>query len=666
MTDTRFPLRPIDPACIPWLLAVALATAGPHAPHQPLWLTTLAGLLLLWRARLWQRHGTLPSRLVLLAIMLSGVVAIGLHYRTLFGRDAGVALLVLLMAGKPLETRARRDALVIVMLGYFLLLTHYFYSQSIATGLWLLAALTLTTTTLIRLHSAAPWRETFRLSGTMLLQAAPLMLVLFILFPRVQGPLWGLPRDAYAGLSGLSEQMAPGTLSRLILSGSIAFRARFDGAVPPPAARYWRGPVLEDYDGKTWTRTPFSARSAAPPPEIAPGTQVYRYESTLEAHNQRWLLALDLPFIRPRDSQFSTRLETLSREPVRSRARFSFASTSDAQANRDEAPPTLLQSLRLPAGRNPKSRALGEEWRRQYGDDARQISAAALRLFRQEDFYYTLNPPLTGEQAVDDFLFSTRRGFCEHYAGAYVVLMRAAKVPARVVTGYQGGEINPVDGFLTVRQSDAHAWAEIWLPGEGWQRVDPTAAVAPARVELGLEAALPSGEALPAFIRFDADWLRTLRFRWEAANNAWNQWVLGYNPEKQREALSRLGMTDPDWRKLAAALGISAGTLLLALVAWMAYRRPRASLEQRAWKRFCAALGRHGIVRADWEGPLDLAARTAQAEPGLAALTRRGALAYARLRYGPVDTAEKMAALNELEECTRRLTYPPVLVRRTP
>ena len=660
------PSPPLDPACIPWLLAVALATAGPHAPHQPMWLIALSALLIAWRGVLWRRHAVLPPRLALAVVMTIGVLAIGFHYRTLFGRDAGVALLVLLMAGKPLEARARRDALVIVMLGYFLLLTHYFYSQSIATGAWLLAALTLTTATLIRLHGAATWRELLRLAASLLLQAAPLMLALFILFPRVQGPLWGLPRDAHAGLTGLSEQMAPGTLSRLILSGSIAFRVRFDGATPPPAELYWRGPVLEDFDGQSWSRAPFGSRSTAPLPKLEQGTKKYRYETTLEAHNQRWLLALDLPFARPPDSQFSSRLETLSREPVRQRARFGFASAIDARANLEEAAATLRQALNLPSGRNPKSLALGETWQRKYAGDVRQISAAALHFFREESFYYTLNPPLTGAQAVDDFLFNTRRGFCEHYASAYVVLMRAAGVPARVVTGYQGGEVNPVDKFLTVRQSDAHAWAEIWLAGEGWQRVDPTAAVSPARIERGIEAALPVGEALPALFRVDIDWLRTLRFRWEAVNNAWHQWVLGYNPDKQRETLNRLGLADPDWRKLTALLAMLCGVVLLALTGWMLYRRPRPDSEQRAWARFCAALARQGIVRADWEGPQVLAARTGREKPHLAALAQNGADAYARLRYGDTDAAGKAKALNELEDCTRRLARQPAPQRRSP
>ena len=647
---------PLDAACVPWLLAAALATAGPHAPHQPLWLVLLAGAALLWRALLWWRQGALPARWLLLTVMLAGVIGIALHYRTLFGRDAGVALLVLLMAGKPLEARSRRDALVVVMLGYFLLLTHYFYSQSIATGLWLLAALTLLTTTLIRLHGEGAWRPAARQAAVMLLQALPLMLALFVLFPRVQGPLWGLPRDAYAGMTGLSDSMAPGSLDTLIRSGAIAFRTRFDGPPPPPLERYWRGPVLEDYDGLTWTRAPAALRNAAPTPRLEPDGPTYRYTTTLEAHNQRWLLALDLPFARPADSLFSSRLETLSREPVRSRARFTFASASATHANRDEAALLLARALALPAQRNPRSRALGEAWRAQNSGDARAISATALRFFNREAFYYTLNPPRTGADAVDDFLFSTRRGFCEHYAGAYVVLMRAAGVPARVVTGYQGGEINPVDGVLTVRQSDAHAWAEIWLPGMGWQRVDPTAAVAPARVEQGIEAALPAGETLPALARIDIDWLRNLRFRWEAMNHAWHQWVLGYNPERQREALARLGFGDPDWRTLAVALAVVCGTVLLLLAATMLYARPRRAPAEQAWQRFCAALARLGVERLPWEGPQALAARVATSRPELAALAARAAAAYVRLRYDANPETAATKAVHELEDCTRVLT----------
>lgn len=642
---------PLDPGAIPWLLAVALATAAPHASHLPVWLSLSAVGALIWRAWLWRTHARLPARWLLAFVVLAGVAAIGLQFGTLFGRDCGVALIVFFMAMKPLEMSTRRDSTALVMLGFFLLLTHYFYSQSIVTGLWLLAATTLLVATLIRINGGPQSPLAIaRYAGLLLAQALPLLLILFVLFPRVTGPLWGLPLDAHTGRTGLSERMSPGSLNRLIESGAIAFRVEFAGQIPPPADRYWRGPVLDDYDGLTWSAVQRGARPPATTPGVEARGPIYHYVSTLEANNQRWLLALDLPLTTPPGSMLTRRFETLANEPLRARARFALSSAPLALANRDEDPTLLQLSLRLPPQLNPRSRELAQSWRSRF-ISAQQISDQALRYFADNAFIYTLRPPLLGPNAVDDFLFVTRRGFCEHYAAAYVVLMRAAGIPARVVTGYQGGEINPVDGYLTVRQSDAHAWAEIWIAGRGWQRVDPTAAVAPSRIELGIDAALPADEPLPALVRIDSDWLRALRNRFEAANNRWNQWVLGYNPQRQRELLSTFGVADPDWRRMSAALAVL-GAIALAIVASATLRqRDRTTPAQRAWQRFCQRLARLGVVRQDWEGPHAFAARVAREKPPLAMLCREAADLYAQLHYGVGTSAQ----LQELKNCTRRL-----------
>ncbi len=656
----RDPLLPLDGGAIPWLLAVALATALPHFAQLPAWQSGMALGALAWRAWLWRRHAPLPRRWLPMTLVVAGVVAIGWYYRTLFGRDAGVALIVFFMAIKPLEMRTRRDAIALVMLGFFLLLTHYFYSQSIPTGLWLLAATLLLVAALIRVHGGAqPPFVIARYAAVLLAQALPFMLILFVLFPRVSAPLWGLPQDAYAGVTGLSDRMSPGSLSQLIQSGAIAFRVEFAGAAPPRPSLYWRGPVFDSYDGQTWRTSPGNARPAVPAAQIEARGPLYRYLTTLEAHNQRWLLALDLPTERPADSILTRSFETLARTPVRQRARFAFVSTPAYVARRDESAALLRQSLALPPELNPRSRELAASLRARFAS-AREISAAALRLFAEQDFVYTLRPPLLGANAVDDFLFSTRRGFCEHYASAYVVLMRAAGVPARVVAGYQGGEINPVDGTLVVRQSDAHAWAEIWTATDGWVRVDPTAAVAPSRIERGIDAALPAGEPLPALVRLDSDWLRALRNRWEAANNRWNQWVLGYNPQRQSEllsGLSRSGAGKPDWRTLTVALAALCALALVVVSLTTLRRRDGATPAQRAWHRFCARLARVGPARHDWEGPYAFAERVAREAPQYAALTRAAAAAYVQLQYAQPD-GPRGPALQQLKECTRRLPRP--------
>lgn len=647
---TPDPGPPLERGALPWLLLVALATIAPHADHLPPWLALLAAGLLAGRLWLWHGQHRLPARWLLVLLVAGGSAGIAVEYRTLFGRDAGVALLVLFMALKPMELHARRDAMVIVMLGYFLLLTHYFYSESIPTGLWLLAAAALLTATLVRLHGGPqPLARSARLSGLLLAQALPFMLILFLLFPRIAGPLWGLPQDAHAGQSGLSDHMAPGTLSNLIQSGNIAFRVRFAGSVPEKSELYWRGPVFDDYDGLTW-RVGSRAAHAGSRPQIEASGRRVDYVSTLEAHNQRWLLALDLPLTLPPDTRLSATFETLTREPVQKRVRLAFTSAPDFRANVVETQALLENALRLPPDVNPRTRALAAEWR---ALSPEKIADSALALFRREAFFYTLRPPLLGTHAMDEFLFDTRRGFCEHYASAFVFLMRAAGVPARVVAGYQGGELNPIDGFLTVRQSDAHAWAEIWIAGRGWLRIDPTAAVAPSRIERGIAAALPEGEALPVFARLDADWLRAMRNRWEAMNNAWDQWVLGYNPQRQKEVLAQLGLANPDWRSMTALLAILCSMALALVTVLTLYRRAPGDPAQRAWQRFCRRLGRLGVRRAAWEGPADFAIRVARERPEWGPLASEAAQHYVALRYGK-GTPDN---LERLRACAARLPF---------
>ncbi len=622
----------LDRGAVPWLFACALATTAPHFEHQPTWLSAFAALTLLGAAWLWWRGIRLPGRWLLGLGVAAGSVGILLEFRTFFGRDAGVAMLVMLMALKLLELKSRRDAYVLITLAYFLLLTHYFYSQSIPTGVWLLTASLVVTATLIRLHggSASATLPTIRYAATLTVQAVPFMLVLYVLFPRIAGPLWGLPQDAHSSRSGLTDTMAPGTIANLAQSGDIAFRARFEGAAPRQDKLYWRGPVMEDYDGLTWRQQPLSGGGA--PALEARGTPI-RYSLTLEAHNQRWLLALDAPTALPPEVRVARTLTVLANRPVQQRQRFELSASIDFRFNIQESPAVLQRSLRLPPGRNPRTRALAEEWRR-LDPRPEQLAQKALTFFRTEPFVYTLQPPLLGPEAMDDFLFQTRRGFCEHYAAAFVVLMRAAGVPARVVGGYQGGELNPVDGYLIVRQSDAHAWAEIWLAGQGWTRVDPTAAVSPARIETGIVGAVPSGDPLPGFIQIDTNWIRSLRHRWEAFNNGWNQWVLGYNSDRQRELLSRLGFTQIDWRTLGILL-ISACTLVLLVVsAWTLYRRPRVDPALRLWRRALQRLHQRGIACHEWEAPLALAKRVRQEKPEIGAAITSVAASYCAVRYG--------------------------------
>lgn len=581
--------------------------------------------------RLWRDDRRLPARWLLALLVIAACAGIFFEYRTLFGRDAGVAMLVIFMAMKLLELKSRRDGVVIVTLGYFLLLTHYFYSQSIPTGLWLLAALWLVTATLIRLHGGplADPRRTLRYAAAICLQAAPFMLVLYLLFPRINGPLWGLPQDAHAGRTGLSESMSPGSISNLARSGEIAFRVRFDDVPPPPAKLYWRGPVMEVFDGQTWR--PFTGKPARPHLESL--SPPIGYETTLEPQPQRWLLALDAPVSLPPETAINGVLTASSRQSINQRRRFHFSSSLDYRFNSDEAQAVLDRNLALPTASNPQTVALARQWRRD-AKSPETLIAKALALFNKEAFTYTLQPPLLGDNGIDQFLFQTRRGFCEHYATAFVFLMRAAGLPARVVTGYQGGEVNPVDGYLVVRQSDAHAWAEVWISGRGWIRVDPTAAVAPNRIETGIADALPSSEPLPAIVQIRTAWIRTLRYRWEAINNAWNQQVLGYDLQRQRALLDRLGLPDADWKNLATLLAVACSLLAIATTLLILRQRPAEPPVRRLWRRALRHLERRQVDLYLWETPLALANRLQTEAPALAAPFSRVVEAYLLAHYG--------------------------------
>ncbi|HRE15686.1 MAG TPA: DUF3488 and transglutaminase-like domain-containing protein [Rhodocyclaceae bacterium] len=635
--STAAPLA-LDRRTVPWLFASAFATTVPHVSELSNFLNAAITLFFVWGCWLWWRGTRLPGRWLLMLCVIAYSVGIVVEYRTLFGRDAGVAMLAGFMALKMLEIRSRRDAHVVVILGYFLLLTHYFYSQTIPTGLWLLTSCILLTATLIRLAGgpgSQPW-PTLRYSGLMILQAIPFMLVLYLLFPRVNGPLWGLPQDAFKATSGLSDTMSPGSISDLAQSGEIAFRVRFDDQAPPRDKLYWRGPVMEMYDGQRWQRQ--FDRSLDYLPEIKIRGPAYAYAITIEPHNQRWVLALDAPGRLPADTRTDPSMAVRSLKVIQQRSRFELSAYPDYQLNLQEAPHVLQRNLQLPRGRNPQTRALASRWQAE-DPQPQQIIAKALAYFGKENFVYTLQPPLLGPEGVDDFLFRTRRGFCEHYASAFVVLMRSAGIPARVVGGYQGGEANPVDGYYVIRQSDAHAWAEVWLEGKGWVRVDPTAAVSPERIEANIATALPAGEPLPTLVQINTDWIKALRFRWEAVNNSWNQWVLGYNPDRQRELLSRLGLPNTDWQTLGALLAGVCALLLLAISAWTLYHQPRVDPARRLWLRALRHLRRRQIVAAAWEAPLALAARVEREHPALGAAFRRIAEHYCAARYGTDQSA---------------------------
>ena len=630
------------------LLLALLLVAGPHALRMPWWLTLLTVGLYAWRTQIALSRAAMPSRWLVLAVAALSLAAVYFEYRTLFGRTSGIVLLVLFSGLKLLEMRTHRDGAVLAFLCYFLIVTNLLYTQSIPTAALMCAALLVVTCTLVGF--SAPQRSlraNLRTAGLLLAHAAPAALVLFLLFPRVQGPLWGLPQDAYSGVTGLSDSMTPGNLSQLAQSDAVAFRAEFQGDTPAPRQRYWRGPVLWDFDGRTWSM----GQNWIEQFEAPGGGSRFEYVVTLEVHNRNWLFALETAASLPERARLTSDGMIVAASPVRSRLRYALASLADAPSALRERRGLLERALLLPESGNPRARALAAEWRRGARDGA-EVLLRALDYFRSAGLTYTLEPPLLGHDPVDEFLFQTQAGFCEHFSSAFVFLMRAAGLPARVVTGYQGGEVNTVDRIITVRQSDAHAWAEVFVAGRGWLRVDPTAAAVPGRIESGLARAVRAGEPLPLLIRPQLEWLRSVRHNWEALAHRWNVMVLGYGQERQRDLMASLGMRDTDWRGLTAAMASVLGVFTLVLLAWSLRRLARPDRVQRAWHAFCRKLGARGVARAPHEGPRDYAARAAGRLPAAGAAIQTIAALYLVVRYGRSPTREQVT---ELERRVRAL-----------
>ncbi len=656
------------------LIACILLVSAPHAEHLAPWVSTLCAMLLAWRAYLTYSGNSLPPRWWLLLITIACVAAIGIGFRTLFGREVGVTLLILLATLKLLELRAVRDATVLIYLSCFIIITNFFYSQSIPTALFMLFSLQVIMATWVHLQTGnLELKPRLRIAGVLLLQAIPLSLIIFVLFPRVQGPLWGMPQDAYA-TSGLSDTMSPGSMSKLSLSDAVAFRVTFNDKAPLREQMYWRGPVLWDFDGTTWKR---GRNATLQRPSLTDASMPVDYTVTLEPHNKLWLFALDMPTQLSIAADFAPDFQMLSKAPVNARLRYNARSHLAYRANLDEPPQQLLRALALPRGYNPQASRLAEEWRASArqglsplptsprreeermpplpsgegwgGGNDEIIVRTALTYFNQQGFEYTLEPPLLGMNGVDDFLFTSKKGFCEHYAGSFVFLMRAAGVPARVVTGYQGGEYNDLGGYYILRQADAHAWAEVWLQDSGWVRIDPTATIAPSRIQNGLSAALPDNAALPFFARTQSQFLLRLRFNLDALTNQWNQWVLGYNTERQFAFLTRLGMEDITWQKLAlnmlAGVALLVGVFTLIMLRRLMVRQNDAV--QVAWLRVCRKLAKAGLPRAPHEGAMDYAERIVVARPELSEDIYDLAARYASLRYGGEDEKDGLPAFKD-------------------
>ncbi|HXY22221.1 MAG TPA: DUF3488 and transglutaminase-like domain-containing protein [Burkholderiaceae bacterium] len=567
------------------LLAVAVVVA-PHFGHLPLWSIVAIGAMWVWRAWLIQTLKPAPGRLPMLILLAACTAAVWFEHGTLFGRRASVNFLLVLVGLKILEMRARRDVLVIVFLSLFVLQTQYLFDESVLSALVMVTSVFLLFFVLLSVNlpeGDISLAGKVRYLGRIFLLSAPPTLALFFLFPRLPAPLWhGIGDEVRAG-TGLSNSMTPGSISQLLRNDTVALRAKFDKHVPEPRNMYWRGPVFGLFDGRTWTALPPARASASGMPAVRYiASSGVDYTVTLEPTQRRELLALEfadnIDDVPTSSSRLTSTLELQTAAPVISRLRYHVHSYLNFASGPTHYDATLSQWLQLPTGYNPRTVRWANDLKARTrsladavnGSDATldtRLVDAVLAHFRNEPFRYSINTPLLGRDSVDEFLFDTRTGFCEHYASSFVVLMRAMGIPARVVTGYQGGQVNPVDGYLTVRQSDAHAWAEVWLENRGWQRVDPTSAVAPNRIEHTLlerrsEEQLETSDGWA--------WLTDWRSNREALENAWNQWILSYSAERQRALLSRIGLR-PTMENVAA-VAIAAMCVVLVALAFISIR----------------------------------------------------------------------------------------------
>ena len=631
------------------LLALTLALA-PHVLHLPLWISGLYAAGLAWHALHLGTGLSLPGRWPLAAIAAGAAILILVSHGGFTGRDAGVALLSVMTALKLLEARRRRDYLLLALLGHFLILTQFLFDQGVIITLYSLGVFWLLTASLIQLSSPHPagFGRRLRLAGRMVGLALVPAVVLFAVFPRPPAGLWGVQHPAGQATTGLSDRMSPGDISDLSQSGAIAFRADFQGDIPPRDDLDWRGPVLWHFDGRTWHPRERPMECAVP--HGSGFGEPVRYDIILEPHGRPWLFALDIPARVPEGARLTRDLQLLHHADIEFRHRYRAASYTDYQLNVELSARDRTDGLRLPQDGDPRLRQLGRQWARD-SQDAREVIDRALRFFAEQGFRYTLSPGRLPEtNPMDHFLFQSRAGFCEHYAGAFTLLMRAAGIPARVVTGYQGGERNPNGGHLIVRQADAHAWTEVWLPASGWTRVDPTTAVSPQRLQSGLAASVTDPETLPAPVRLDRGWLHDAQLAWDGANHRWNRWVLGYSSRDQNRLLDWLRLPQlPPWG--LALLSLVVGLAVLGIFLRLA-PRPRiqsADSEVERWyRRYCRQLARQGLLRQPAEGPWAFAERVSKELPEAGARARRIADLYVRLRYAPNPPADGLRRLREL------------------
>ncbi|MBT8088206.1 MAG: DUF3488 and transglutaminase-like domain-containing protein [Gammaproteobacteria bacterium] len=640
-------------ASLPWTTGALAVSIVPHIPYLPVWISAAFLGCAGWRHVVEKRRRSLPSvwfRAALALVCFLGVLA---TYATISGVGPGSALLAIMASLKMLETRRRRDQFVLLFIAIFLVMSSLLREQYLWSLPYMIVSVIVISAAWLRLSAAdhEPAIQSVKTGGRLLLYAAPLAVAMWVFFPRIAVPFWAVPMDTGTATSGISDTMSPGDISSLSMSDAVAFRVRFDDEIPSARDLYWRGLVLTVFNGRTWSMSdPYSGPRVYE--DISGVGDPVAYQVTLEATRQPWVFALDMPWSWSLERTFMGPQKQLARAlPIDQRIVYEAESYLAYANTANLSNYARSWYLRLPETSNSRTQALAKTMREAAATDTDYIDAV-LRMFNEEDYFYTLQPPALGSNSADRFLFDSKRGFCEHYASAFAVLMRAAGIPARVVLGYQGGELNPMAGHLIVRQSDAHAWNEVWLDGHGWYRVDPTAAVAPDRVDYGVSAAAFEGLGTAWGLSAPSRLWHRLTLTIDAMDAKWNEWVLGYGPENQNRLMQWIGMQNPDWQKLMLSLIGVFGVLMLAISMLLAvrYRTPRKDLAFRLYARFVTSTGLDSITG---ETAAHFADRAKQAETLPADAIDSITSAYLAARYGPEPANEK--ALSRLQRAVSAL-----------
>jgi transglutaminase-like putative cysteine protease len=664
----QLPELPIPRGAVSWLILSLALSIGWHIQNIPLWAPAAAALFGGYSYRLILKGKPLPPAFLRIILVLGSVLAIVVTFRSYLGRDPGITALVMLSTLKLMELKTRRDFMIIVFLCYFMVFGNFLYDQSIEDLAFTLTAAVLITAALLRLNDPETQKVkiTFilRRSFQLFLYAAPFTILLFFLFPRSSGPLWNLSQDSMARFeSGISDMLKPGSIAELAQSSVPAFQVEFPrNNMPGNKDLYFRGLILWFTDGERWHQGIMPARYRRGSPMTGEGIL---QRITLNPHNQRWLFGLDRPVVAPRWTGALPGGIFQAIRPVKGHYRY------EVLSRLNPGPGELTEThrnwaLQLPSRHGRRMVELGRQWAMSTGD-AREIIGMAEDYYKENDFIYTLRPGLMDEdEPLEDFLFDKRRGFCEHYAATFTILMRAAGVPARFIVGYQGGEYNSVGKYLQVRQSEAHAWAEVWLEEDGWVRIDPTAWIAPERLEYGIEMSESlsamgklTGESREEAIRgrlkgniFKVVW-KFLKHHWDNINYQWDVWIISFDRFRQREFFRGLGFRRVDRMALLGTVIVLIPTLFFLLSYFLKRRALGGDPVLKAYRVFCSRLEKAGLQRLRWEGPLHFQQRAIEKFPQKEQLICQVTALFIQLRYGRQPVTNER--LNQLKHHVKKV-----------